>query len=493
MRSTPQRFSTPLLWLLLIVCVACFWVTLLPESFWLDETVTAFVLRHGAGHPSLAAGPRLDQTIYYWLPRMSAAVLGFSEFSLRLPSLLVTLLSLALVYRLAARLVHPNAGWLAVFLCFVPHEFTRQATDARPYGLGTCVGLLAIWFLVRWLDRGGWRDAIAFAVFAALLPWVHLVYWPFFAVFAGYAVMRILRRETSVPLWGFACAAIAVLACDARLISVTVGLFREAREHVVTPLPNLTNIFSGFEVPAITAIAVAAWLAARILRWPPAGVRSRASDIALLALWWLWQPLVLLAASWITGNSIFVPRYFSLALPGIVLAAAFGAGLSLPVEAWKPAALALAAGIVLVHFVKGPFPPTRHSHWREAAAEVNELTRDGVTPVVCPSPFVEAKSPVWTSAYSLPGFLFAQLDAYPLRQTPVLLPETVEETGTRYARLVVLSKIVPAQRFVLYGGGYDVNQWAPWFSAQPELADYELRLVGVFGDVEVVLYRKRKH
>ncbi|HVW07026.1 MAG TPA: glycosyltransferase family 39 protein [Bryobacteraceae bacterium] len=493
MRSTLQRYSTPLLWLLLIVCVACFWVTLLPESFWLDETVTAFVLRHGAGHPSLAAGPRLDQTIYYWLPRASVAVLGFSEFSVRLPSLLATLISLLLLYRLAARLVHPNAGWLVVFLCFVPHEFTRQATDARPYGLGTCLGLLAMWFLMRWLDRGGWRDAIPFAAFAALLPWVHLVYWPFLAVFAVYALVRIFRRETTVPMWGLAAASAAVLACDAPLISVTLGLFHQEAVHVVTPLPNLTNILSGFEIPGIAAMVAAAWLAATVFHWTRRRALPGASDTVLLILWWLWAPLVLLLASWITGNSVFLPRYFSLALPGMLLAAAFGAGLFLPAAAWKPVALVLAVGIAAVHFVKEPFPPSRHSHWREAAAEVEELTRYGPTPVVCPSPFVEARSPVWTPAYKLPGFLFAHLDAYPLRQTPLLLPSAVEDAGTRYARAVLTSKIVPAGRFVLYGGGYDVNHWAPWFSAQPELANWDLFLVGRYGDVEVVLYRKRKH
>lgn len=219
---------------------------------------------------------------------------------------------------------------------------------------------------------------------------------------------------------------------------------------------------------------------------------ARSSNIVLLGLWWLWQPLVLLAASWVTGNSVFVPRYFSLALPGMLLAAAFGARLFMPPGAWKPAAVALAMGIVVVHFVTEPFPPTRNSHWREAAAEVNELTRDGVTPVVCPSPFVEARSPVWTPGYALPGFLYAQLDAYPLRQKPVLLPAAVEDAGTRYARAAVMEKIVPAGRFVLYGGGYAVTKWAPWFSAQPELRDWDYRLIQ-FGDVAVVSYRMRRH
>ncbi|HVV45080.1 MAG TPA: hypothetical protein VHC72_07730, partial [Bryobacteraceae bacterium] len=110
---------------------------------------------------------------------------------------------------------------------------------------------------------------------------------------------------------------------------------------------------------------------------------------------------------------------------------------------------------------------------------------------LCPSPFVEARSPVWTPEYALPGFLYAHLDAYPLRQKPLLLPAAVEDAGTRYARAMVTEKIVPAGRFVLYGGGYAVTQWAPWFSAQPELRDWDYRLIQ-FGDVAVVSYRARR-
>ena len=174
-----KRYYTPLLYLLLLACIARFWLFLLPQSFWIDETVTAFILRHGLNHPSLAAGPPLGQTIYYALPNLSQKLFGFSELTLRLPSLILTLLSLYLIARLAARFIHPQAGWIAVFLCFIPREFTRLATDARPYGLGAFIALAAICFLIRWLDRARWIDAALFALSAALLLRVHLIYWPF--------------------------------------------------------------------------------------------------------------------------------------------------------------------------------------------------------------------------------------------------------------------------------------------------------------------------
>ena len=489
MTSEPERFYTPLLSFLLVACVACFWISLLPESFWLDETVTAFVIRHGAGHPSLAAGPRLDQTVYYWLPRVSQMVFGFSEFSVRLPSLLATLVGLWLIGRIAARLIHPHAGWFAIFLCFIPHEFTRQATDARPYGFGTCVSLAALWFLIRWLDRDGWRDGLLFILFGALLLRVHLIYWPFYLVFGLYSLARRVRNETPVA-WSRLVAVWAVLLVSlVPLVPVTLNLFREEKEHVVTALPGLMTILGGFQLPLIAATAAAFWICSRVFRWTEGRVSLPVADRILLLAWCLVQPGFLLAASWITGNAVFLPRYFSLALPGLFLVCTLAAAVFVPARLWKPVAIVLALGVLIGKISREPFPPSRNSHWREAAQLVNDMRRGGDLPVMCPSPFVEAEPPVWNAEYALPGFLYAHLDSYPVQGSVVLLSARAGPEGTRYAKPFIARDLVPARRFVIYGGTYSVvNIWTLWFAVQPELEGWTRRVVGNFGDAIIVLF-----
>lgn len=489
-RSRSQRFFTPLLACLLLACIVRFWLLLLTESFWLDETVTAFVIRYGAGHPSLAAGPRLDQTIYYWLPRVSQALFGFSEAALRLPSFAATVVSLFLIGRLAARLIHPRAGWVAVFLCFIPHEFARQATDARPYGLGTCVALACVWLLVRWLDKGAWRDAAFFCLFAALLLRIHLIYWPFYAVLGSYALIRLVRAET--PVSGLAIMAVFGIVATSLvpLLPVTLGLFKEARGHVVIGMPSAASLLGAFQLPMIAAGGAGVWLLARAFRWPRERVPITYSDLVLVLGWWLWQPVCLLAFSWITGNSIFVARYFSLALPGMMLVCTLAAAYSIPARAWEPLAAALAFGILIAGSWRGPFPPSRNSHWREAALTVNDLVRSSNMQVVCPSPFVEAQPPVWTPNYPLPGFLYSHLAAYPIKGVPVLLPARRASGAEQFARTSIEESIAPSGRFVLYGGVYGANLWRVWFAGQPELAGWRSRVVGSFGDVEVVLFEE---
>src|SRR5579883_586989 len=168
---------------LLGLCLIRLWLMPLASSFWVDETATAFVVTHGASHPSFAAAPQVPLSIYYVLPRVSSRWFGASEAAYRLPSLLAMCLALLLIARLAARLVHPDAAWFAAFACLALKGFDYQAADARPYALVTCVACASVWLLVWWLDRGGWVRALAFLAAASLLWRVHLMDWPFYLVF----------------------------------------------------------------------------------------------------------------------------------------------------------------------------------------------------------------------------------------------------------------------------------------------------------------------
>ena len=73
------------------------------------------------------------------------------------PLMLAMGLALFLISRLAARLIHPRAGWFAVFACLGLTSFNFFAADARPYALGICVASGAALLLIRWLDSGAGR------------------------------------------------------------------------------------------------------------------------------------------------------------------------------------------------------------------------------------------------------------------------------------------------------------------------------------------------
>ncbi len=86
--TTPQhpalRWLSVASWAILVACIARLWVAPLFSSFWVDEMVTAFVVRY-PGHPSFAPVPQVPASIYYWLPRFTSHLLGESEFAYRIP------------------------------------------------------------------------------------------------------------------------------------------------------------------------------------------------------------------------------------------------------------------------------------------------------------------------------------------------------------------------------------------------------------------------
>jgi hypothetical protein len=464
----------------------------LPSSFWVDEMATVFVVHHGPNHPSFAVAPQVPDSIYYQLPRAAESLLGFSEVSYRLPSVVLMGAALFLIGLLASRLICPGAGWFVVFVCLSMRGINDQAADARPYALGTCIAASSLWFLIRWLDSARWWDAALFIALAALLWRVHLLFWPFYIVLAAYALTRLLRHE-SRPGWLQTLAVFALLGVA--LIPVVIdalGLFRHATSHVIVALPTLRDLRVQLKFGIILICGVGAFLLGRLFHWkrPPAFTVN--SSLALIAAWWLVQPLALFATSRVTGSSMFVARYLYIGLPGAALAATLAAAYFIPADYWKPLSLVFALGVlIMLGQWRQPWPMHHGSNWRLAAHTIDQWARnDPATPVLCPSPFIEARPPVWQPSYALPGFLYSHLPVYPFRGKPYLLPFDESPEAKLYVQSLVDGPIAASGRFFIYGGSGSVRYWRNWFSIQPGFSTWHRERLGPFGDVVVELFEK---
>jgi len=473
--------------LLLALCIVRLWLMPLPASLWADEAATFFVVHYGAAHPSLAVAPQIPQSIYYWLPWIAEKLGGFSEVGYRLPSLLAMAAALCMIALLAARLVHPRAAWFAIFVCLSMRGFNIQTNDGRPYALGTFVAAASVWFLVRWLDSGRWRDALLFAGFAALLWRVQLVYWPFYVVFALYARLRLARRETPVG-WPRAAITFGLLALALVPVALrALDLFAHGSTHVISPLPSARLLFYALE-PGLFAVCVGGvWLVARLMRWPRISWPVSVSSLTLTLAWWLCPPVALFAISWITGQSLFVGRYFSLLLPGAALAGTAFAARFIPESRWTALSCILGAGILLwVGEWKHPVPTYHNSDWKGASQTVNERVLGMETPVLCTSPFVEGRSPAWHPDYSLPAFLYAPLVVYPVRGHVYTFPYRSSPEAEVYAASLAQTTLGPSRRFLIYGSDLSVEFWWKWFPPRLEAGEWTSRRLGSFGNVELV-------
>ena len=432
-------------------------------------------------------------SIYYVLPRTAERIFGFSEISYRIPSVLAMLAALLVIAKITARLIHPNAAWFAVFVCFALGGINYQAADARPYALATLVAVVSVWQLIRWLDgeRPGarqWVDASLFVIAAALLWRVHLILWPMYIAFALYAAVRLARRDTNV---GWMQAGLVFAALSVSLIPVlmrAIELNRHAASHVIAPMPHPGNLIQTIKVIFIGCVCAIAALIARWRRWPAPRLAISAASVWLILAWWLCQPLSLYLFSMETGHSVFLNRYLYMTLPGIALLATLVFAMFVPARNSKPLTALFGAGVLLVmgHWNHWSFPH-HNSDWRAAAAAVNRVA-DGTTPVICPSPFIEAGDGVWRPDYPVSSFLYSHLLVYRLGGRQLPFPFITSPQTEVYASSLTAQVLSQGNKFAIYGSDEKVKFWQRWFAARTELEGWSNRRLGPFDDVEVALF-----
>ncbi len=477
------------LWAVAAACGVRLWLMPLPSSFWVDEMGTAFVVQH-PGDPSFAVAPQVPASIYYILPKLSSALFGASEIAYRLPSVILMAVALVLVARLAARLIAPEAGWFAVFACFSLRGINYAAGDARPYALGMAISAAALLGLVRWFDEGKRIDAALFFLCAVLLWRVQLVFWPFYLIFALYAGLRLWLRDTPVRRREVAVVFLLTGLCLIPVALEALSLLRHAGAHVIVDVPGARDLVHALKLPLFLVSVAGVWLLARLAGSGERSARPVASALVLGLAWWLAVPLVLFAFSRITGTSVFIARYISLALPGAAMAATAAAAYFMPRRLWRPLALLFGAGVLLYLGQWRHFWPAHHpSDWRGASAALSRMGIDEATPVICPSPFVEAQPPEWRPGYPQATFLYCHLLTYPPPGRKYTFPFKTSPEAELYAAELTASALAPAGRFAIYGGDANVRFWESWFARRPELAGWRHGSIGSFGDVESVVFQ----
>ena len=168
------------------------------QSLWFDEGWSAWA----AIQPTLTDALLADETnppLYYLLLNISARFLGDSEFSLRLPSLWLTLLLVVLTWRLALQVAGRRAAWLALWLAVWSAPLWWAAQEARMYAL---LALLTIGLLLAWrrlLRRAGRSSWLAVIVLETLILYTHntgpvFVLW-INAAMALHWLLRLVRGQ----------------------------------------------------------------------------------------------------------------------------------------------------------------------------------------------------------------------------------------------------------------------------------------------------------
>ena len=246
---TPQRVAQ-LAWAFLVLGVVVRLIRyLLCFPFWCDESYLAcnYLDRGYLDLLKPLCFIQVAPLLYLWVQKTLVLVLGFSEYSLRLYSLLCGIGSLFLFRHLAGRLLQGVAFLLAVGVFAVSYPLVRYSAEAKPYCSDMLVSLALITLLVEWL-RSGRAPRWWWALIAAM-PLAVLLSYP--AVFVAGAISLVmageLYRNGSWPQWlrwvrlnATLCVGLAVsFGCCAIHQMQVSGV--QQRENFASAFPPLTS------------------------------------------------------------------------------------------------------------------------------------------------------------------------------------------------------------------------------------------------------------
>jgi len=125
------------------------------QSLWYDEGNSAAMVGRAPDQITQAAAADIHPPLYYWLLAAWGSLAGKSEMALRLPSALAGIATVAVIYKLGARLFNRTTGGVAALLTALSPFQVYYGQEARMYALLALLSAASILMTIRVLELPG--------------------------------------------------------------------------------------------------------------------------------------------------------------------------------------------------------------------------------------------------------------------------------------------------------------------------------------------------
>jgi hypothetical protein len=462
------------------------WVIPLRSSFWLDETVTAWVVQDGFRetlHRAFNFQPMFPT--YYVVAWLAKTLGGTHEWVLRFPSFLALGIAAVVVARIGRRLFDRETGILAAIVFATSFQGAHIATDARPYALGVLALVVATLLLIRWLDTGDAWAAAGCVAAAAFVVYVHYLLGAALIAHVVYA----LRRRRDVGSRALIAASLAFVVLLLPLVPWFLHTY-DRRSILSLGLGSVSEVAATIAPPAlVAALLIGALAVGRRLQIETPRFRAGSDEVVLLGLWTIGPPILLLSASHVTGVGVFTPRYVVSSIPAVSLLAGAAIRMIGPMNARRLVVAVVVAGAVVS---TGPLQHTDDSgffqDWRGALAATRASVTEPSTPVLMQSELIEGSQVALLDDPAWVPYLMAPASAYGIEGRLVPAPYGFSQSERAYLEKVTEQVLLPADRFFLVAT-IDLTLEA-WLEGRVERLGYVPLLVGRFGIVRVVEFTR---
>jgi hypothetical protein len=293
------------------------WFMPLGNSFWLDETIIAFLIRNNfqetiyktfiVTHPVLF-------TAIAWLMRH----LSDSEIALRLPSVLASVGSLYVLYRLGREAIDRETGVIFACIHLTLMPVAVQAVNARPYALALFFQYVSILWLLRWTRSGKVRHGLLWITAAVLATYFHHLFVMALGTEFLFALVVTLQRSVlrfRDLAWYGIVAGLGLIPA----VPQAVMIARQSRLFAWVPTPSWTDLLIAFlPVSVLVGVCLIAGFACLNKDWPT-WKRPAYASLTLLGALLLAPILVLFITARFSSVNLFTGRYLLSTTPGCVL------------------------------------------------------------------------------------------------------------------------------------------------------------------------------
>ena len=188
---------------LLILMAAAFAIPRLNmDLYWFDE-VLSIQMSGGSHYGPIEFLEVIDRTGGdRWPPLHNLVIIGWakifswSEFSIRLFSLYIGMIAIAVMYRFGREIGTPSTGLIATFLLVTSAFYGNYLHEARGYTLVILFVTTSLWLYYRLLTRGGGRTLhIVFALTLVGQIYTHYVTATIIAALAVYHLLFAVKDQ----------------------------------------------------------------------------------------------------------------------------------------------------------------------------------------------------------------------------------------------------------------------------------------------------------
>ncbi len=299
------------------------------QSLWFDEIITV----HLAQLPLLAGldgllGQGIQLTpFFHWVVKLWLFT-GTSEWALRFPAVVFSVLAIPLMYRLGKLYFNVSVGLFAAAIIAVNPFQVWYAQEVRAYSLLTfsAIGVMTAFGLL--LKKGTWRHLAALTLFniiginahyfILLLTTVQFVFIlayfkKYFRLLRGWLLAQLLSIITLLPWFWY--------IFHRQHFATGIGWI--PKPTIWDPLLTIWNFTIGYQerttLTIILSLIIVAVTFVRGLIYA-----KRIKPFGLLTILWFFLPLMLV---WILSQghiSFYVDRYFLVVSPALILLLAVG-------------------------------------------------------------------------------------------------------------------------------------------------------------------------